>query len=159
VLGFFVVWQLAVVFFEIPVFLLPAPSVILVDSLANFGTLVGHTLVTLKTVLLGFAASVLISLPLAIAITSSAKIAAVIYPILVMTQAIPKVALAPILVILLGTNELPRVTPAALVIKGLRAVGDAQGDIVISNADAVKLKGAVENLILLRKGKVAVVLD
>ena len=115
VLGFFVIWQLAVVFFEIPVYLLPAPSVILVDSLANFGTLVGHTLVTLKTVLLGFAASVLISLPLAIAITSSAKLAAVIYPILVMTQAIPKVALAPILVILLGTNELPRVVVTFLV--------------------------------------------
>jgi NitT/TauT family transport system permease protein len=115
VLGFFVVWQLAVVFFEIPVFLLPAPSVILADSFANFGTLVGHTLVTLKTVLLGFAASVLISLPLAIAITSSAKLAAVIYPILVMTQAIPKVALAPILVILLGTNELPRVVVTFLV--------------------------------------------
>lgn len=115
VLGFFVVWQLAVVIFEIPEFLLPAPSAILADSLANFGTLVGHTLATLKTVLLGFAASVVISLPLAIAITSSAKLAAVIYPILVMTQAIPKVALAPILVILLGTNELPRVVVTFLV--------------------------------------------
>ena len=56
-------------------------------------------------------------------------------------------------------NDLPRVTPAPLVIKGLRAVGDGRGDIVISNADAVRLKGAVENLILLRQGKVAVVID
>jgi len=53
----------------------------------------------------------------------------------------------------------PRVTPRPLVIKGLRAVGAARTDIVISNADAAKLKGAVENLILLRQGRVAVVLD
>jgi len=53
----------------------------------------------------------------------------------------------------------PRVTPRPLVIKGLRAVGAARTDIVISNADAAKLKGAVENLILLRQGRVAVVID
>lgn len=56
-------------------------------------------------------------------------------------------------------NDFQRVAPGPLVIKGLRAVGDGRSDIVISNADAVKLKGAVENLILLRKAKVAVVLD
>jgi hypothetical protein len=46
-----------------------------------------------------------------------------------------------------------------LVIKGLRAVGVGKTDIVISNADAASLKGAVENLILLRQGRVVVVLD
>jgi hypothetical protein len=56
-------------------------------------------------------------------------------------------------------NESARVTPNPLVIKGLRAVGAGRTDIVISNADAIKLKGAVENLIFLRKGRVAVVLD
>lgn len=115
VLGFFVLWELVVLLFEIPVYLLPAPSRILVDSAANVLTILGHTGVTLKTVLLGFIVSVVISLPLAVAITSSPNLAAVIYPILVMTQAIPKVALAPILVILLGTNELPRVVVTFLV--------------------------------------------
>lgn len=114
-LGFFVAWELAVLVFAIPVYLLPAPSAILVDTTANLGTVAGHTVVTLRTVLLGFAVSVIISLPLAVAITSSPAVAAAIYPILVMTQAIPKVALAPILVILLGTNELPRVVVTFLV--------------------------------------------
>ena len=58
-----------------------------------------------------------------------------------------------------GGKAFPRVTPRPLVIKGLRAVGAARTDVVISNADAAKLKGAVENLILLRQGRVAVVLD
>jgi hypothetical protein len=55
--------------------------------------------------------------------------------------------------------DFARVTPRPLVIKGLRAVGPRKTDIVISNADAIKLKGAVENLILLRQGRVAVILD
>ncbi|MCP3955253.1 MAG: hypothetical protein GY697_23990 [Desulfobacterales bacterium] len=56
-------------------------------------------------------------------------------------------------------NVIPRVSPGSLVIKGLRAVGVGKSDIVISNADATKLKGAVENLILLRQGRVVIVLD
>ncbi len=56
-------------------------------------------------------------------------------------------------------NDFKRVAPRPLVIKGLRAVGIGRTDIVINNADAIKLKGVVENLILLRQGRVAVVLD
>ncbi len=52
-----------------------------------------------------------------------------------------------------------RVSPNPLVIKGLRAVGVGRTDIVISNADVIKLKSVVENLIFLRKGRVTVVLD
>lgn len=114
-LGFFLVWEVVVRGFEIPVYLLPAPSRIVTDSLSHLGTIAGHTAVTLRTVFYGFAVSVIISLPLAVAITSSPALASAIYPVLVMTQAIPKVALAPILVILLGTNELPRVVVTFLV--------------------------------------------
>src|SRR5262249_58123766 len=74
-----------------------------------------HTLATTWTVLLGFLASLVVSLPLAILITSSPLIANSIYPLLVLTQSIPKVALAPILVVIFGTNELPRVVVTFLV--------------------------------------------
>ncbi len=55
--------------------------------------------------------------------------------------------------------ESDRVTVRPLVVKGLRAVGPGRTDIIISNADVMKLKGAVENLILLRQGRVVVILD
>ena len=74
-----------------------------------------HTAATTKTVLLGFLASLVVSLPLAVLITASPLIAGAIYPLLVLTQSIPKVALAPILVVILGTNELPRVVVTFLV--------------------------------------------
>ena len=59
--------------------------------------------------------SILVSLPLAVLLTSSPAIASAVYPLLVLTQSIPKVALAPILVVVLGTNELPRVVVTFLV--------------------------------------------
>lgn len=109
------IWEAAVRLFAIPVYLLPAPSVIWVDCLAIAGTIQGHTLATLHTVVVGFLLSVLISLPIAVALTSSRLVANAIYPLLVLTQAIPKVALAPILVVLLGANELPRLVVTFLV--------------------------------------------
>lgn len=111
----FVLWELACRLFDIPGFLVPAPSAIFHDTMAIGPTVAFHTLATLKTVLLGFFVSILVSLPLAVLLTASPAMAAAVYPLLVWTQSIPKVALAPILVVLLGTNELPRIVITTLV--------------------------------------------
>ncbi len=110
-----VVWEWAVSAFAIPVYLLPSPSRIWTDSTQNLAVLGGHSLATLRTVMLGFVASVVISLPLAVLLTSSVYVANAVYPLLVLTQSIPKVALAPLLVIILGANELPRIVVTFLV--------------------------------------------
>jgi NitT/TauT family transport system permease protein len=110
-----VVWEASVHIFTIPVYLLPAPSVIWTDTIALAGTMTDHTLATLNTVVLGFIISIIISLPLAVLMTSSPVISSAIYPLLVLTQSIPKVALAPILVVILGANELPRLVITFLV--------------------------------------------
>lgn len=115
VIGLFVVWEASVRFFGIREFLLPAPSAIWTTTIEVWPTVLNHTLATLVTVLLGFAASVAISLPLAMLIASSRAVSAAIYPLLVVTQSIPKVALAPILIVALGANELPRVIVTFLV--------------------------------------------
>jgi NitT/TauT family transport system permease protein len=109
------VWEASVHAFSIPVYLLPAPSVIWRDCVAIAGNIAGHTWATLVTIMLGFVASIVVSLPVAVLLTSSASVANAVYPILVLTQSIPKVALAPILVVMLGANELPRVVITFLV--------------------------------------------
>jgi NitT/TauT family transport system permease protein len=109
------VWELSVWLFAIPGYLVPAPTAIWTDATSNVGVIFGHTVATTRTVMLGFIASVVISLPLAVAITSSPIVANTIYPFLVLTQSIPKVALAPILVVLMGANEMPRVVITFLV--------------------------------------------
>ena len=111
----FLIWEGACRVFNIPGYLVPAPTDIWTDTLAIGPTVAGHTMATFKTVMLGFLVSILISLPLAVVLTASPAIAAAVYPFLVWTQSIPKVALAPILVVLLGTNELPRIVITVLV--------------------------------------------
>ncbi len=111
----FVLWEGICRIFKVPAFLVPAPSDIWLETVAIGPTVAGHTMATLKTVMLGFVVSILISLPLAVLLTASPAIAASVYPFLVWTQSIPKVALAPILVVLLGTNELPRMVITVLV--------------------------------------------
>ena len=113
--GLFLVWEAACRAFGVPNYIMPKPSAIWTAVSGSAGNVAGHTLVTTRTVLLGFIASAAISLPLAVLLTSSRLVAAAIYPLLVLTQAIPKVALAPILVVVLGTSELPRVVVTFLV--------------------------------------------
>jgi NitT/TauT family transport system permease protein len=114
-MGLFLLWEVICRVFEVPAYLVPAPSEIWRDTMAIGGTVAMHTLATLKTVFLGFVVSIVISLPLAVLLTSSPAVAAGVYPFLVWTQSIPKVALAPILVVVLGANELPRVVITFLV--------------------------------------------
>jgi NitT/TauT family transport system permease protein len=112
---FVVLWEVMCRVFKIPAFLVPTPSAIWVDTWKLAGQVSMHTLATTQTVLLGFLASLVVSLPLAVLITASPVIANTIYPLLVLTQSIPKVALAPILVVIFGSNELPRVVVTFLV--------------------------------------------
>jgi len=109
------IWEASCRWFEVPAYLFPMPSAIWQATYEAADVVFGHTLATGRTVLLGFLVSIIVSLPLAVAITSSPLIAAAVYPLLVLTQAIPKVALAPILVIVLGSSELPRVVVTFLV--------------------------------------------
>jgi NitT/TauT family transport system permease protein len=60
-------------------------------------------------------------------IASSPAISAALYPLLVVTQAIPKVALAPILIIALGANEVPRIIVTFLVAFFPLVVGTVAG--------------------------------
>ncbi|MBI4184908.1 MAG: ABC transporter permease [Proteobacteria bacterium] len=108
-------WETIVRGAGVPAYLVPAPSVIWLQSTAIVGDIAGHTLATLHTVAIGFGVSVVISIPLAVLLTSSQVVASAVYPLIVLTQSIPKVALAPILVVALGANQMPRVIVAFLV--------------------------------------------
>jgi NitT/TauT family transport system permease protein len=108
-------WEIAVRLFDIPEFLLPAPSAILHAVVQQAPNVLHHTRATLFTILSGFTASILIGFPLAIAIASSPLLANALYPLLVLTQSVPKIAIAPLLVIVFGANEVPRVIVTFLV--------------------------------------------
>lgn len=108
-------WEFGVKFGEVPSFILPAPSVIFSSLSSNIGPLMQHTWVTLLETLAGFVFSIVIGVPLAILIVSSHFFERVLYPILVASQAVPKVALAPILLVTLGYGVMPKVIVAFLI--------------------------------------------
>jgi len=94
---------------------LPAPSVIALKIVNSWSLLLVNGLVTLKEILLGFGLSVVIGIPLAIAVVYSRIFERVAFPFMVSLQTVPKVALAPILVMWLGYGIMPKVMVAFLI--------------------------------------------
>lgn len=111
----YLVWELATSVLKVPPFLLPSPGAIATTAMESWANLGKHSLFTIRTILAGFAVSVALGVPLAILIASSATLAAAIYPLLILIQSVPKVALAPILIVAMGTTELPRIVITFLV--------------------------------------------
>jgi NitT/TauT family transport system permease protein len=109
------VWETAGDLAGIPSFVLPTPSDIGASILKNWGALLTHAWVTLLETLAGFGLSVMIGIPLAVFIVYSRIFSRVVYPMLVASQAVPKVALAPILLVVLGYGVGPKIIVAFLI--------------------------------------------
>jgi NitT/TauT family transport system permease protein len=114
-LALLAVWELLVRGFNTPDWLLPAPSSIALAMAEWRGELLRHSLVTLYETLLGFALSIAISIPLAVAVVHSAILRNTIYPILLAFQSVPKVAIAPLLLLWMGFGMLPKIAVVFLV--------------------------------------------
>lgn len=104
-----VVWEAAVRAFDIPLYLLPAPSVVAAQIAERSATFTQHTWTTAYETILAFLASIVLGVPLGIAIVAWRNVDRSVYPILVASQAIPKVAIAPLLTIWLGYGLSPKI--------------------------------------------------
>lgn len=110
-----VLWEVAAHLFRIPTFVLPAPSHIASEAWAHRAQLPAHTWRTLWETLAGFGLSIVVGVPLAVVIAWSPFLRNTIYPLLVVTQSVPKVAIAPLIVIFMGVGDLPKILVAFLV--------------------------------------------
>ncbi len=110
-------WEGLVVLFAIPAFILPAPSSIFTALYRGFASslYVDHVWITLKETLLGFAFGTALAFCLGIAVALSRRVEYFLYPFIVMFQAMPKVALAPLIIIWFGLGLTSKVVSAALV--------------------------------------------
>jgi NitT/TauT family transport system permease protein len=114
-IGVLVLWAAAVKVFEIPDYLLPAPQDVVRRMVRDWHVLARNAAYTLQSVLIGFSAGALVGVPLAFAVVLSRSIERVTMPLLVMSQTIPKVAIAPILVVWLGFGILPKIAIVFLI--------------------------------------------
>jgi NitT/TauT family transport system permease protein len=110
----FVLWEVICRTFKVPTWLVPAPSKIWDATWANRKMLPGHFATTLVATVLGFALSVLAGVPLAIAITASKAARNILYPLFLVFQSVPKVALAPLILLWVGYGMPSKVLVAAV---------------------------------------------
>jgi len=97
-------WALACWLANIPTVVLPTPDKVLRSMIVRGDLLVSEGWVTLKETLFGFVLALAVGLPLAVAVANSRPLNLMFYPLLIALQSVPKVALAPIVLVWLGTG-------------------------------------------------------
>jgi NitT/TauT family transport system permease protein len=110
-----VVWQLYTDLFEVSRIVLPSPVDIFRASVDNWRILLRESWPTFLESVLGFALAVAIGIPFAVCVATSRVLNLTLYPILIATQSIPKVAVAPIILIWFGLGMQSKLVIAFLV--------------------------------------------
>jgi NitT/TauT family transport system permease protein len=127
VIGTLVAWEFATRAFDIPAYLLPAPSRIAVSLVENAALILKHGWVTTIEIVLGFLLSIVVGVPLALAIFMWPAFSRSVLPLLVSSQAMPKVAVAPLFLVWFGFGLLPKVLIAFLIAFFPIVIGTAVG--------------------------------
>jgi NitT/TauT family transport system permease protein len=115
ILVFLAIWQIGVVVYQVPAYLLPPPTMIAQTFVDEFPRLLRHGWITTYEMLGGYALAVAVALPLAIAITSSKRFDEFVMPTMLFFQVVPKVAIAPLFLVWFGVGTTPKVLVAFLI--------------------------------------------
>jgi NitT/TauT family transport system permease protein len=105
----FVGWEIAVHVLKAPRYIMPAPSAVWEGFLSQPGRMLWNTWVTVQIIVVGYAIAVLVSIPLALLIAFSRFVQTTLYPLLVVFQIIPKIAVAPLFIVWFGFGFMPKV--------------------------------------------------
>ncbi|MFJ6662196.1 ABC transporter permease [Streptomyces sp. NPDC091377] len=107
-------WWLVTFLFRVEKFLLPSPLDVFNSFAENSQLLLEQTVVTLLECVEGFLLAIAVAVPTALIIVRSRIIERIIYPLLLALNAVPKIAIAPILVVWMGFGSMPKVVMAFL---------------------------------------------
>lgn len=128
---FLLAWEASVRLLHVRPITLPPPSAVLLELANEWAWYLDHASFTLLTTLGGFALSVVVGVVLAMLLVGSRRFEHAIYPLIVGLNSVPKVAIAPLFVIWLGTGSEPKIAIAFLIavfavivdaVHGLRSV-------------------------------------
>ncbi len=114
--GLLLIWQGIVVFSAVPVFILPGPIQVLETLINQFGRILPHAGVTAAEILLGLMLGTALGALSAISFIAAPSVRRWIMPVLVVSQALPVFALAPLLTLWLGYGMLSKIAMATLII-------------------------------------------
>ena len=115
-IGLVLLWELICRVGNVPDYILPSPSAIFMAFFdVEFSRWLTHLWATLRVALMGFALSIVIAIPLSIGMMRSELMNRVLYPALIVIQSTPVVAVAPLIIVLLGTDDPSRVLITCLI--------------------------------------------
>ena len=114
--AFMAVWEGYVRLFDVSTFLLPPPSLVIVEWIRSLGTasLWFHTWITTYETILGFVIAAVTVVGLGAVLGKLPKLEQTLNPFIIATQVVPKVALVPLLVVWFGFGLAPKVIIAAV---------------------------------------------
>ena len=113
--GFFLFWEYSIPLFDIPRYILPAPSEIVLKGSADLDKLIYYTGVTALETVLGYIIALILGLGFGIAISFSSILRRTLYPFFVSIEMTPKIAFAPLFISWFGFGLMPKVIIVVLV--------------------------------------------
>ncbi len=136
------IWELAVRVLDVADYLLPAPSEIAAALVEDSDIIAGHAVATVTTAVLGLALGTVVGVALAVLMASSTGLRSALYPLVVVSQSIPMVVLAPLFVVWFGFGPLPKLLVVALIAFFPVAVSTV-GGLLAADRDQVDLLRAM----------------
>ena len=109
-----VIWDLAIRLFNIPPYQIPAPRDVIITLWEEWPKLLAEAWPTTQATVWGFLLSAAFGIPVAMLIAGSRTVESYVYPLLVFSQSIPKIAIAPLFVVWFGFGMFPKVLSAFL---------------------------------------------
>ena len=112
----FLFWHFLVIFADLPKFILPSPFLVMQTFVSNFSLILKHAVVTGSEIILGLLAGTVLGSFTAICLAISPAARTIVRPMMVLSQALPVFALAPLLTLWLGYGLWPKILMALLII-------------------------------------------
>jgi NitT/TauT family transport system permease protein len=109
-----VIWQVAVKLFGVPEYIMPTPTAVAAALAENIDVILSNSVTTLIEFWGGFALGTLVGLLLAIVMTLVPQIRTSVYPLVIASQTIPKIAIAPLVILWFGVGIMPKIAIVAL---------------------------------------------
>jgi NitT/TauT family transport system permease protein len=108
------IWHFGVQLTGVATFILPGPGDVVVALWKDAPILLPNTWITRQEILIGLAISIIVGIPVAVLLVSFKSIERALYPLLIASQVVPKVALAPLFLIWFGFGLLPKIVMVVL---------------------------------------------
>lgn len=138
IVSILVIWQVLAITEVVPSYMLPSPVAVVKAFIGDFFLLMSHAKITLIEAFLGLGFGVFFGFSMAVLMDRFKFLYKAIYPLLVITQTVPTVAIAPLLVLWLGYGIAPKITLIVIVTFFPITVGLLDG-FTSADRDAIKL--------------------